>query len=171
MIKYFDSRDTNIILTHITDKVDDRGKVKGETYMHNRPVNNEDWENHFSGKVGLGLSPLLKNNTCKWAAIDVDIYPINIEDLSKKYSSLPLHFCRTKSGGLHIYTFFNKPKKSKDVIAFLNELGLLLEFSDFEVFPKQEKSSGSPNCINLPYFNKFNTNKCINYIIKIKVYT
>jgi hypothetical protein len=164
-----------MILTHLTGETDERGKVKAKTY-HPRPrrdITLEDWENHFSGKVGLGVSPLLLSNSCKWAAIDVDIYPYNVEEFSRKYKHLPAVFCRTKSGGLHIYFFFKRNKKAKDVILFLKQVALLFGFIDYEWFPAQEKSpaEGEPNCINLPYFNKYDTNRYAIYDGNVLDYT
>jgi hypothetical protein len=60
----------------------------------------------------------------------------------------------TKSGGLHVYFFFRRKQPAKKVQDFLTQMGYLLGFSDFEVFPKQNNISTErqANWINLPYF-------------------
>lgn len=155
MIKYFISRQNTVGRTIITDQKKGE-KVVANVTTENRPPNEQDWKDHLAGKIGLGLSPLLESNSCRWAAIDVDVYPFDIVEFSKRYPSLPLHFCRTKSGGLHIYIFFKKNFKAPSVRLLLDEVALLLGFTEIEIFPKQVKAGKEKqaNWINLPYFGK-----------------
>ena len=155
MNKYFISRQNTVGRTTITDQKKGE-KVMANVTTENRPPNDHDWEEHFSGKIGLGLSPLLESGSCRWAALDIDVYPFDIVEFSKKFSHLPVHFCRTKSGGLHIYFFFKKNVKAKDVQNLLQEVAWLLGFMDIEIFPKQTKAGKEKqaNWLNLPYFGK-----------------
>jgi hypothetical protein len=136
-------------------------KVKGQALTEKRKFTDKDFADHEQGKIGLGLSPLLSDNTVMWAAIDIDIYKdFSVENFSKKYKSLPVLCCKTKSGGLHIYLFFTKRQKAKSVQNFCKTLGELMGFTDFEIFPKQNDipAERQANWINLPYFG--DTRKC-----------
>lgn len=167
MRKYFVSRKNITGQTTLKGTIDETkgGKIEVVSIGETREATQTDWENHFKGRVGLGLSPLLESNSCRWAAVDVDIYPFNIEDFSKRFSYLPIHFCRTKSGGLHIFLFFKRMQKSKEVREFLRQLCKLLVVPDKEFFPssdKAKKQDGS-KWINLPYFNGNETDRyCVN---------
>ena len=156
----FDNSRQNVVGKYIINS--QKGKKKtGKVYTEKREASKEDFEKHEKGIEGLGLCPILENNTCYWGAIDIDDYDVDLNYYSKKYSGLPLLFCRTKSGGLHIYVFFEKAILAKDMRYFLNEIAQLLGFSNYEVFPKQEKitKKDSGNWINLPYFNSKNTDR------------
>ncbi len=136
-------------------------KVKGESLTKDGPALSISWEQHLSGEVGLGLSPILQNNKCKFAALDIDLYDINIIELSKKYNHLPLFFCRTKSGGCHVYLFFKRQFSAKEVRLMLDELSFLLKLPIKEIFPKQEdlKKDAKANWINIPYVGGDNTDR------------
>lgn len=162
--KHFKARENIIGRTVLTGGVSEKNKVESKSFSETRAVSDDDWKKHFDGEVGLGLSPIMENNKCRWAAIDVDIYPIDIKALSEKYSSLPILFCRTKSGGLHIYVFFKAQQKSKNVYLWMEELSYLLGFPGSEIFPKQYDipPTKKANWINLPYFNGDKTDRyCI----------
>lgn len=170
--KLFISRENVIGQTTIpTQEVIEGQKVKGECKTLTEYVNHTNFEAHLSGEIGLGLSPILQNNKCRWGAIDIDDYKnLDIVAISEKYSSLPLFFCRTKSGGIHIYFFFKKQFSAKEVKLFLDEVSYLLKFQAKEIFPKQERlaKDASANWINLPYFNAENTNRyCVYNGIKL----
>lgn len=131
------------------------GKSVGDVTTEKRLPTEKDFQDHLSGKCGLGLSPIMQDGFCYWAAIDVDVYPFDIVSFSKKFASIPIFPCKTKSGGVHIYLFFKRKKPANKVREFLTELAYLLGFFSFEVFPKQENitEDKQANWINLPYFN------------------
>ena len=129
-------------------------------------------ENHLKGKVGLGLVPITDEDTCSWAAIDIDAHEeheeidlINLERRVKELD-LPLTVCRTKSAGAHCYVFFVEPEPCEEVIQLLGSWTAALGYPGHEVFPKQKKLSPSEdgtrpfgNWINLPYINGNNTDR------------
>ena len=65
------------------------------------------WDDHLSGKSGLGIIPIDEENMVRWGAIDVDQYSLDLKKLVLKEEEfgLPLIVCRSKSGGAHIYCF------------------------------------------------------------------
>lgn len=163
---YFKSRE-NVVGQFKPDEQkegSDSAKIKGSAWTEKRRYGINDVREHIEGITNLGLSPLLKDNTCYWAAIDIDKYPFNIKKFSIKYKSLPVVPCRTKSGGMHLYFFFTKKQKALHVKKWLEKLVYLLDFeglglknstrSKIEVFPKQIKVSenAQANWISLPYF-------------------
>lgn len=123
-----------------------------------------DVARHIDGDFGVGLVPILDDDTCQWAAIDIDNHGQNedipIGPVDEKISSLgsPLIACRSKSGGIHVYYFLEKPIPASKVRARMTEFAEKLGFPKAEIFPKQARlatpSSGKKqlgNWINLPY--------------------
>lgn len=122
----------------------------------------DDYRNHLEGNLGLGLVPVTQEGFCHFGAIDIDIDTIDHKDLYARVSSrnLPLSVCRSKSGGAHLYVFFEKPLPASSVQTLLRKWAHLLGFpSKTEIFPKQLKSTTQNigNWINLCYFNADNT--------------
>lgn len=130
---------------------------------------------HLNGKQGLGVAPLMDREYVRFAVIDIDIYE---EALRKRIvkaivdSNLPLFPILSKSGGLHLYVFFNDKEKAVDVRAALFEIAAVFaldyygkqfnsNFDKTEIFPKQniETSQNGSNWINLPYFDYRNTTR------------
>ncbi len=128
---------------------------------------------HLHGDMGLGLVPIQDDNTCWWAAIDIDVHgpagtpDVNIFEVERKATSLqlPLVICRSKSGGVHCYAFFKTPQPAAEVRLALGRCSAQLGFPNVEIFPKQvsldprwgERPLG--NWINLPYFDIEQTNR------------
>lgn len=127
------------------------------------PVPLEAYQNHLSGKVGLGLVPIRKDSTCLFGAIDIDIDNINHLDLVAKVVKrrLPLTVCRSKSGGAHCYVFFKEPTPASKVQQLLKKWATILGHPSSEIFPKQSQISTNNigNWINLPYFGGDNTTR------------
>lgn len=131
-----------------------------------RAYTEADFAQHFYGEVGLGLVPIDDAGTCQWGAIDIDNHgqeddlPIGI--VAKKIADLgyPLIACRSKSGGIHCYTFYNEPIPAEIVRRRLTTMATELGYGGAEVFPKQsrlqrEAETGNlqlGNYINLPFF-------------------
>lgn len=117
--------------------------------MVHEPVTAALWKEHLEGKIRIGLRPEV-DNTCKWGCIDVD--PENYKDYSekkyveiiKKYK-LPFVPVKSKSGGLHIFVFFNDfadVKKVKQKLMEFNQQYFLAK----EIFPCNK-------LMNMPYHN------------------
>ena len=137
-------------------------KDNGHMATELTPATEEDYRKHLIGDVGLGIVPVNEEGLCYFGAIDIDIDTIDHKDLYARVSArkLPLHVCRSKSGGAHLYVFFEKPHPASSVQSLLKKWAGLLGFpSKTEIFPKQTKSTKANigNWINLPYFNASNT--------------
>ena len=75
---------------------------------------NEALEGHITGtqRKGVVLSPINKDNKCRWGAVDIDgnIYKDDKEKIKIireiNRLDLPIMPCFSKSKGLHLYVFF-----------------------------------------------------------------
>jgi len=121
------------------------------------------WDAHLNGEVGLGIVPVLQDDTVWWGAIDVDKYEsmgqigIKIEARVSKLG-LPLCITRTKSGGAHCWVFFSEPAPAYEVIETLKKWTKLIGFQPgqkVDIFPSQEsvKNLDAGGWVNLPYFD------------------
>lgn len=131
-----------------------------------------DFDAHFAGVTGLGVVPILDDDTCEWAAIDIDCHgdgegDIDIAKIDEiiRNQVLPLVPCRSKSGGVHAYMFMDKPQPAVRIKVLLARWAGVLGFPGCEVFPKQARlaSAKGPkqqgNWINLPYFAGIKTDR------------
>jgi hypothetical protein len=139
----------------ITGKVED--KVEGIASTVREPVTMEHWLDHLKGKKGLGIVPIRDDGTCRWGAIDVDDYHLNLGKLEVEVESLglPLILCKTKSGGAHLYLFLSEDASAQVVRGTLMNWAVALGYSGVEVFPKQVRLASERdvgNWINMPYF-------------------
>ena len=121
------------------------------------------YERHLSGEAGLGVVPVTVTGTCHFAAIDIDVDTIDHGKLYAEVSkrNMPLHVCRSKSGGAHLYFFPRSPLQAGMVQALLKRWAALLGYAQAEIFPKQTKIGGDNvgNWINLPYFGGDRTSR------------
>lgn len=151
------------------DKVDSIGKQTGKAMTHMCPASLNDYKQHLLGSRGIGIIPLLKNDTCWFGAIDIDIkgdVKLNeshaeLEAKVRKYK-LPLMLFRSKSDGAHLYLFAKSPISAKVVQSKLAEFAGILGYGGCEVFPKQTtriKKDGTDfgNWINIPLFGETRT--------------
>ena len=134
-------------------------KLEARSWTEKKPISADDWLNHLKGsQKGLGLVPLLDNGrSVQWAAIDIDDYETNTQQIEAKTRelNLPLVVCRSKSGGSHCYLFLTAPIPATDVVAALTNWADALGHSGCEIFPKQTNRANPDdvgNWINLPYF-------------------
>jgi hypothetical protein len=142
--------------------------------VHTEPVGLtlDNWKTHLEGKEGVGAIPILDDNTCKWAALDIDNHDsdedIPLVPLEKKIRELklPLILCRSKSGGAHAYLFLAKPHPAARVRALMSRYSEMLGYGKCEIFPKQghlfvDKAGKRQlgNWINLPYMGNGKTNR------------
>jgi hypothetical protein len=135
---------------------------KGHRTVHTAATP-EDYQDHLEGRLGLGLVPVTEEGTCVFGALDIDIDSIDHGELLKEVSrrNLPLHVCRSKSGGAHCYAFFKEPYKASRVQFLLRSWAALLGYAKCEVFPKQTFIGGENlgNWINLPYYGSDRTTR------------
>ncbi len=122
------------------------------------PVTKEMWQEHIEGKRPLGVMPIREDSTCSWGSIDIDEYDIDITEIvTKVYAAkMPLVPCRSKSGGLHLFVFFEQPYQAAEVQDVLSDVAASLGLSGSEIFPKQTKMNMQrgdlPSWIIMPYF-------------------
>ena len=87
-------------------------------------VTQETYQDHLNGKAGLALAPITdgegEKNVCWYGAIDIDVIE-NLSWLAAKLYEAKLKFAmfRSKSGGAHIYFFFERAERADRVIAAL----------------------------------------------------
>ncbi len=161
-----------------TYKFTDKGKKEegDNRTITNTLITIEDYKMHLQGKIGLGVIPINEDNKCKFSVIDLDIYDkdltVYIDAIER--NDFPLISFTTKSGGLHLYTFYKTFVSAKEAISMMRKMITLLSLDilnktlqnrTVEVFPKQYKlSKGSTGTwINLPYFN---ADKAKQYVIR-----
>ena len=139
-------------------------KLRGQARTISQPLLENDILSHLNGQGGdgIGAIPLKEDNTVVFAAIDIDDYRLDIEKLLEKTKRFPLVPCRSKSGGVHLYMFFEKPISAEIVVDKMREIAAFIGYGTVEVFPKQtyrydKKDIG--NWINLPYYDHENTKR------------
>ncbi len=139
------------------DNVEGR-KQEGTCQTIEGHVSKNLFSQHLQGVKGLGIIPIMRDNTCRWSVIDIDTYnqvQMNIIIKTIYNNSFPLLPFRSKSGGLHLYIFWKDPvtaRESRMILArFRSLLGLPPKT---EIFPKQNTLSGykTGSWLNLPYF-------------------
>lgn len=142
----------------------EKGKRGGEARTSYTAIKKENWVEHLKGdKVGIGIVPLMDDDTrLKWACIDVDIYKdIDYKTIAAKTKHLPCVLTLSKSGGIHIWFFFNEPVNAAAVLVKMRAIAASLGFAKHEIFPKQTTratATDTGNWINLPYFG--DSRKC-----------
>ena len=141
-------------------------KILGKPSTVHRKVTVELWKDHLEGKNGVGIVPIRDDSTCYFGAIDIDIYKdLNIKKIVKEINEqdLPLIPCRSKSGGVHCFTFVNEPIPALLMRDKLSDFSALLGFGDAEIFPKQTEILSDRGdigqWINMPYYNHKKTDR------------
>lgn len=118
---------------------------------------------HLNGEEGWASYPVLKDGTVKFCALDYDEYfqgsykeDIWLEryrELSKQLVNLPIILCKTKSGGLHCYSFFKEPVKLDACHKFLDYIQQSVGLpGPWERRPIERTVSETGSAISLPYF-------------------
>jgi hypothetical protein len=148
----------------ISNFKDESGKVKGRATTALGEYNVRLWVQHLAGTQGLGVVPIQDEGTCWWGAIDIDVYPLDLEQLEKdvRKLNLPLMVIRTKSGGAHLTTWFKEALPAKLVRTKLYEFALALGYGGVEIFPKQimlASKADVGNWLNMPYFDLKNVTR------------
>ena len=135
------------------------GKTQAKYEIVREPLTEELVQDHLDGKRGVGSIPINANNKCRFGALDIDDYNLDLAALYQKVQrlKLPLTTCRSKSGGAHLFLFLAEEVPAADVRDKLAEFASALGFGNCEIFPKQEEvhhdRGDVGNFINLPYFN------------------
>jgi len=152
--------------TYSTDLVDQGGgKMKGIASTVKGEVTVELWTKHLVGKQALGIIPIDETSRVKFAAIDIDEYPLDLQKLNADIQrlKLPLVLCRTKSGGAHLYVFLETFHDAAVVTKKMRDIAATLGYGNAEIFPKQTKLIAERgdvgSWINMPYFNSANTDR------------
>lgn len=161
----FEGWSRNYGIYRITGEVDERGKMLGQATSVAGEVSLELWDAHLIGRQGLGVIPITDQSKVKFAAIDVDIYDLDLRALARKIEEekLPLVPCRTKSGGAHLYLFLSDWASAKMVQQRMREMAAKLGYGTCEIFPKQHTILASRGdigqWINMPYFKAATTDR------------
>jgi len=143
---------------------DNKGKMGGKAITLQHEVTVDLWAKHLNGKAGVGIIPIDDDANVHWAAIDVDVYPIDHIALGEKITKLklPLVHCKSKSDGAHLYVFFKEPVTAKLARSKCMEWVIALGYAGLEIFPKQIKlanKSDTGNWINMPYYDAEKTER------------
>ncbi len=122
------------------------------------------WRAHLSGERGLGVIPITDQATVNWGAIDIDVYPLDLEELSRKVEQLklPLVILRTKSGGAHLTLYLSKHISAAAVRSKMTSFSVALGYGGVEIYPKQTKLANgrdTGNWLNMPYFDAAKTTR------------
>lgn len=154
---------------------DERGKIAGKSWTVSPSdstgmVTKSLYEAHLEGSRGLGIIPVTREGKCKFTVIDVDIYKQDLSLFLNAIERMCLPFIpfMSKSGGLHLYTFFKDFVDTKDALDFTRRLGTILTLDSYvrkhnngmlEVFPKQTRllDDQKGSWINLPYYKALDT--------------
>lgn len=141
-----------------------KGKVDGRADTVLEPTTLSKWQDHLDGKTGLGIIPIRDDATVRWGAIDVDVYPLDIDKLFAKVLrlDLPVVVLRTKSGGAHVTCFAKEDVPAKLMRSKMMEMAVALGYPGVEINPKQvslasERDVG--NWLNMPYFDHTRTTR------------
>ncbi|MDB4534195.1 hypothetical protein N9242_04920 [Vicingaceae bacterium] len=145
--------------TTTVGRIGRNGKAESKSMIIRSPLTVDLVQDHIDGKQGVGAIPINEENVCKFAALDIDVYDLNHNELQAKIQKLklPLMHCRSKSGGAHLYLFLKDWVPAANIRDYLTEMSIALGFSGCEIFPKQDtiiaERGDVGNFINMPYFN------------------
>jgi hypothetical protein len=151
--------------SYVIRSVDRRKKkVTGRATTKKEPVTVEKWQAHLDGRTGIGIVPIDDDAVCRWAAIDVDVYDLDLNTLERnvREQGFPLTVCRTKSGGAHLYAFFSETVSAGTVRERMMEFSVALGHPKTEIFPKQSELGDKDDVgswINMPYFGGDDTTR------------
>jgi hypothetical protein len=60
------------------------GKQKAKSFIVRKPLTLELINSHLSGRNGVGSIPINEDNKCRFGALDIDQYPLDLVALDKK---------------------------------------------------------------------------------------
>lgn len=137
-----------------------REDVIGHAKGHDGPISDkravtlDDYAGHLNGQgAGIGIYPMLDDDTCWFGAIDLDEPDFELARLMQRLIPNASWIERSKSGNAHVWVFFESPAPAWAVRAILRGATESVGRKDVEVFPKQDKLREGMigNFINLPY--------------------
>lgn len=145
-------------------KLDARGKATGRATTIAGPVTTQMWKNHLKGEgaPGVGVIPLLADDTVRWGCIDIDKYPLDLAALARQVKNTPLVPFRSKSGGAHLVLFLSEPIPAADVQNYLTDIASSIGYAGCEIFPKQNSRASDRdigNWLNMPYYEALKTER------------
>lgn len=163
---YFEGSDRGYGV-HIYTNETDGLKKKGKSWSEDKLVTKDLYRDHLNGVQGLGIVPVTPMGMCKFTVIDIDVYDADLSMFVRTIDKhkFPMVPFRSKSGGLHIYTFFDSFVNAEEAVNLTKELASILHIDKFvkdasnnrshalEIFPKQTRKSGGGSWINLPYYD------------------
>jgi hypothetical protein len=141
------------------------GKQEARYEIVRAPLTVDLVQDHLDGKLGVGSIPIDETNHCRFGALDIDDYNLDLPVLLAKIKrfKLPLVLCRSKSGGAHLFLFLSEKVPASEVRDRLAEFASVLGWGNCEIFPKQEELLAERgdvgNFINLPYQNAKHTTR------------
>lgn len=159
-LDYFVSNPEGYGRTVVGDIVD--GKAQSESKLIYQTPTPPVLMRHFAGEESIGLSPVLPNGNCRWAAIDIDDYDYELLDIVNAIIDfdLPILPCWSKSHKLHLYLFFTDEIPCEEAIELLQYYARAFACKKkTEIFPKQRTVSERNkfySWINIPYFDASN---------------
>jgi hypothetical protein len=133
-------------------------EIRNSARTVKEPVTEDLWRAHLAGTRPLGIVTIREDDTCRWAAIDVDDYTVDHAQLATTLqgAGVPALVCKTKSGGAHVYLFFSEPVLAERVLPRMRDLAALVGRGTSEIFPKQVKFPRGKDefgsWLNMPYF-------------------
>ena len=142
-----------------------KGKAEAKSFVRRGHMTEDLVQRHIDGEQGVGAIPITQENTCRFGALDIDVYDLDHPGLQSKIQQLklPLIHCRTKSGGAHLFLFMKEWHPASLIREHLTEMSIALGFSGCEIFPKQDailvERGDLGNFINMPYFNADTTTR------------
>lgn len=148
--------------------IDANNRKTVKTY--GEPIPSDAFAKHLAGDGPfLGVIPIREDNTCFFAAIDIDDDGIDLFELEAKVVAhkLPLVVCRSKSGGAHLYLFLREAVEARIVVDALKKFRAVMGHeknangSPVEIFPKQTllATGQTGNWINISYYDHEHTNR------------
>lgn len=143
---------------HVYTETKKGEKEKGTNYTKIEPLIDKHYKEHLEGKTGLGIVPIKEGNVCNFTVIDIDEYKKDLNSYLEIIfeNNIPSFPFRSKSGGLHLYTFFDKNINVKVAKGYTSKIKSILGLNNkIEIFPKQNilVPGQTGNWINLPYYN------------------
>jgi hypothetical protein len=137
---------------------------KGKAWTVAQPLKDEDFSNHLSGILRLGLVPTNSEGLSWFGAVDVDQHAnaacVDMIALEAALKEFPVVLVQTRRKGAHVYLFGSEPLPTEPLRGYLNRIAEKCRTfgSPIEVFPKQGKLVGENQgqWINLPYFDAEN---------------
>jgi len=144
--------------TTVVGRVGRNGKTESNSRVVHGQLDEEKIQAHINGELGVGSIPINSENVCKFGALDIDTYDLDLQALNRKVQAMkmPLILCRSKSGGAHLFLFLKDWEPAALIREYLTEMSIALGYSGCEIFPKQDKILAERgdvgNFINMPYY-------------------